>query len=180
MSGFHRSKCARDVDNKHVQTLLNRLKAGHSIALNCRSTATLQRVTSEPGFPPAATRALSKLPEEMRLSLYLMRERALGRESEWAPYISVLPQLVRSVSTWSASELGMLQDPELEEAALHGVKAEIVHSFNQLRPYIKDVMTGVDLKAANVLFAASQWDVDSGEALARLKRSPSSEPLRKS
>lgn len=50
--------------------------------------------------------------EHEGMALLLMRERALGDESFWAPYIGVLPQTAEEVSaswTWSDEELRLLE-----------------------------------------------------------------------
>jgi len=54
---------------------------------------------------------------EMKMALQLLHERSKGPESDYAPYLAVLPREFDSPAGWAPDELGQLQYPHLEAQA---------------------------------------------------------------
>lgn len=57
---------------------------------------------------PSVAKILSPMTDENLISIYLLRQLALGNESSWAPYINSLPAYVPVLYTWSEQALQSL------------------------------------------------------------------------
>lgn len=72
---------------------------------------------SEAGSDPRLLTLVQRVPAElwsMRLALALLEERARGEESDWAPYIALLPASYPGCPLfWSGEDLQELQYPPL-------------------------------------------------------------------
>lgn len=65
------------------------------------------------------------------VALFLMREKMLGDDSSWKPYIDILPEFTNSTIFWSEEELSELQGSQLMNTTL-GVKELVVNEFAKL------------------------------------------------
>jgi hypothetical protein len=96
-----------------------------------------------PAAPPTARRATSRrrpaapavdaaalvaaAPEDVRLTLAVMLERALGPRSRWAPYLATLPAANDGVpTTWPADDAAALLQVRGGGAAAHPVEGRAV------------------------------------------------------
>lgn len=69
------------------------------------------------------------------VALFLMREKKLGDDSSWKPYIDILPECTNSTIYWSEEELSELQGSQLLNTTL-GVKDLVANEFTKLEEVI--------------------------------------------
>lgn len=65
------------------------------------------------------------------VALFLIREKKLGDNSSWKPYIDILPEFTNSTIFWSEEELSQLQGSQLLNTTL-GVKELVANEFAKL------------------------------------------------
>lgn len=65
------------------------------------------------------------------VALFLIREKKLGDDSSWKPYIDILPGFTNSTIFWSEEELSQLQGSQLLNTTL-GVKELVANEFTKL------------------------------------------------
>lgn len=76
--------------------------------------------TDETSWLPMEVRSMSAV---VRTSLYLMRERALGENSDWAPYLDLLPKSYDTLENWAQAELEFLRGTSVHDH-LSGLRDE--------------------------------------------------------
>ncbi|XP_057522413.1 ribulose-1,5 bisphosphate carboxylase/oxygenase large subunit N-methyltransferase, chloroplastic isoform X1 [Amaranthus tricolor] len=107
-----------------------------------------------------------------KLALVILVEQKKGQKSEWAPYISRLPQHGELHSTifWSENELKMIQQSSLYQETIDQ-KAQIKKEFLAIKPVFDrfpDIFEGVNFenfKHAYGLVASRAWESMKGQSL---------------
>lgn len=72
--------------------------------------------------------------QEMRLSVFLMREKIKGRDSFYSPYIDILPD-PETLADWSEAELSLLKNPVLTQHA-HTLSRQMLKKWTILQPIL--------------------------------------------
>jgi hypothetical protein len=91
------------------------------------------------------------------IALFLLRERALGGKSVWAPYINALPSTVPQISLWSDQELDLLEDEKVAKRARE-TRAEVEALYSSLSGALQALIGPRALEKAADL-AAFQWAI---------------------
>jgi histone-lysine N-methyltransferase SETD3 len=95
--------------------------------------------------------AFGSLRDESDLvALFVLRELAMGKESKWAPYLSVLPKDVALPCFFTDTELAALQDPH-EAHKARETKNNYKNQFDNLKKtsVVDKVFSGTDKKLQN-------------------------------
>ena len=93
--------------------------------------------------------------DDERFALFLMRERARGSASPWAPWIAVLPPIVSAAWTWSSFERDALQEEQVAWAARQ-MQLEVMRSYSALQDsgLLRANFAQIDIAAANAAWVA--------------------------
>ncbi|XP_004346792.1 hypothetical protein CAOG_05107 [Capsaspora owczarzaki ATCC 30864] len=87
------------------------------------------------------------------LALFLLREKALGARSAWAPYIEILPKKLSNLLFFNDGELAQLQNEQLVEQVSQQ-KSELQGRFLALRQHEADIFGGkAELVLSDFLWA---------------------------
>lgn len=114
----------------------------------CRDT-----LAAESDRYAAASRSVRD--DEDLVALALMRERALGSGSRWAPYLEVLPRAVPQTASFNDAELDAVQDASVASAAKLR-KKEIAARYSRLQDVLSALVD--DISAADrPTLATYQW-----------------------
>ena len=82
--------------------------------------------------------------EDFRMALVLLRERSLGDDSAWAPYIAQLPAGYDLLGCWTDDQLEELQCERLQDAA-RAQRAENNAAFDAVRMNVSAYDSDYDL-----------------------------------
>ncbi|XP_077213575.1 ribulose-1,5 bisphosphate carboxylase/oxygenase large subunit N-methyltransferase, chloroplastic-like [Tasmannia lanceolata] len=107
-----------------------------------------------------------------RLAVVFLAEQKMRQDSEWAPYISSLPQIGELHSTifWSKAELEMVQKSPLYQDTINH-RAYIEKEFLKVRPVLErfphnfEDMTVEDFMHAYALVGSRAWGTSKGLSL---------------
>lgn len=110
-----------------------------------------------------------KIGTTAKLAIILLAEQKMGQDSEWAPYISCLPQHggIHSTIFWSEYELDMIrQSPVYQETV--NQKAKIEMDFAAIQPALEqfpeffESITLKDFMRAQFLVTSRAWESSKG------------------
>ncbi|PON75365.1 Rubisco LSMT methyltransferase [Parasponia andersonii] len=123
---------------------------------------------------PLEIRALltNEIGHVAKLAIVVILEMKLGEDSDWAPYISRLPQLKEMHSTifWSENELKMIRQSSLYQETINK-QSLIEKEFFSIRqaverfPEISERITYKDFMHAYALVSSRAWGTTRGESL---------------
>ncbi|XP_020112116.1 fructose-bisphosphate aldolase-lysine N-methyltransferase, chloroplastic [Ananas comosus] len=88
------------------------------------------------------------------ISLFLLREKAMGDASPWRPYLDILPRQTDSTIFWSEEELLEIQGTQLLSTTI-GVKEYVKSEFDQVEDAI--IVRYKDLFPSTITFLDFLW-----------------------
>nr|GMD01975.1 fructose-bisphosphate aldolase-lysine N-methyltransferase, chloroplastic [Ipomoea batatas] len=107
-----------------------------------------------------------------KVALFVLYEQQLGEQSEWAPYISRLPQPAEMHSTifWDHHELEMIQQSPLYEETIRQkkiIETDFLVIMEALSHFLEDhlVITLEDFKYAYALVTSRAWESSNGVSM---------------